>query len=257
MQPKPLPYPLRTILDLVFPPRCQGCGRFGPEVLCGACRQAIRRIVPPFCLRCGVPFDPLAQGGPLCAACRRRRRFPYTWSRSAAVYGGVLREAVHNYKFARRRVLAWPLAELMLEAIAAWQKAGLPDSDPAQWDLLCPVPLHPRRLRARGFNQSLLLCHRLSQALGVPVTEPLRRVRETLPQQQLPGEARPENVREAFAAETAAVAGRRVVLVDDLWTTGSTLVQCARALRGARAVYLFSLSRPLLGATPALSLPAR
>lgn len=247
MPARPLPQPFRAVLDLLFPPRCQGCGRFGPEWLCGDCLAAVRLISPPFCLRCGVPFDPLAKGGPLCARCRPRPRFPYTWSRSAVIYEGPLREAVQALKFSRRRVLADPLADMMAAAVGRWQKAGLPGSDPTQWSALVPVPLHPDRLRARGFNQSELLCRRLGERLGVRVEPLLVRRLAAPPQVELPAEQRVKNVRGAFApAPGAPIVGRCLVVVDDLWTTGSTLTECARALRGAAAVYLLSLARPRL-----------
>jgi len=243
--PQALPYPVRALLDLLFPARCQSCGRFGPELLCADCRSALRPISPPFCLRCGLPFDPLAKGGELCAGCRGRSRWPYRWARSAAYYQGPLREAIINFKFHRRRVLAGPLAELMLAAVERWQAAWLPESEPDHWEVLCPVPLHPWREQARGFNQCELLCRRLGEAWGLPVEKLLVRSRETQPQVDLPGEARRGNVRGAFVpASEGRVQGRSILVVDDLWTTGSTLVECARALRGAEAVYLFSLARP-------------
>jgi len=246
--PRPLPYPLRVVLDLLFPSRCQGCGSFGPDLLCAACREAMHPIFPPFCSRCGLPFDLLARGGGLCARCRLRSRFPYRWSRSAARYEGPLRQAILSFKFERRRVLAGVLAELMIEAVDRWQQAGLPDSDPAGWQVLCPVPLHPDRLRARTFNQCELLCRELGGRLGLPVASLLVRTRATGSQVELAEQERRANVRGAFAlAPGAAVAGRRIVLVDDLWTTGSTLVECARTLREAAAVYLFSLARPARG----------
>jgi ComF family protein len=150
-----------------------------------------------------------------------------------------VREALHAFKFEGRRALAGPLADLLVEQCAG----GLP----GPVDALVPVPLGRARERERGFNQAALLAARLAPALRVPVRAPwLARVRPTAPQSDLRGRERRANVKDAFRAH-AAVAGCRVVVVDDILTTGATVGECARALRarGAGAVGVLAVARAL------------
>jgi ComF family protein len=239
-----------ALLDLVFPPFCPVCerrlgaGRRDP--LCGACWDALERIAPPYCRVCGLPFSglPALESGPapvghLCGRCRRRPP-PFAYARAAVRYGEVAREAVHAFKFGRRRALAAPLAALLTETCADDLPAGVPG-------LLAPVPLHPRRERERGFNQALLLARRIGSAWKVPVcADVLVRTLATRPQTELTAEARRANVGRAFALRRPElVAGRHVVLVDDVFTTGSTVTACARCLRdgGASAVGVLTVAR--------------
>jgi ComF family protein len=167
--------------------------------------------------------------GPRCGACRARRA-PYAYARAAAPFGDVVREALHALKFGGKRAMAVPLGDLLAEAGATLLPAG-----PA--DLLVPVPLHPRRQRERGFNQAALLAERVGRVWGRPVmASALVRTMATPPQTELSGEARRRNVRGAFAVvRPRQVAGRRVLLIDDVMTTGATVEACAAPLRGAGA----------------------
>ena len=228
-------------LDLVFPPLCPVCdemlgaGRRDP--LCGACWEGLERIAPPWCRCCGAPLG--IEG--LCGACRiRRPRFAY--ARAAALYGDLVREAIHAFKFGGRRGLANPLGDLL----AGLGLSALPGAAP---DVLVPVPLHPRRARARGYNQALLLARRIERAWGVPVVaNALLRAVPTLPQADLDAAARRRNVRDAFAvSRPERITGRHVVLVDDVLTTGATAGECARSLyrAGAAAVGVLTVARAL------------
>lgn len=233
---------LTLALDLVYPALCPVCdARLGPgrrDPLCGACWAAIPRIEPPVCAACGDPRPPAAPGGgearcPACAACPP----PFAYARAAAVYAGPVREAIHALKFAGRQTLARPLADLVLEQCAA--------ALPPDVDALVPVPLSPARERERGFNQSALIAERLAVALAVPVRPGwLRRTRPTRPQSDLGADERRDNVRGAFAGARAA-AGRHVVVVDDVLTTGATAAECARTLvgAGARRVGVLAVAR--------------
>ncbi len=241
-----------ALLDLVFPPFCPVCraaledDRRDP--LCGACWAALPRIAPPWCRRCGGPTPALPSAarppdrldaGPLCAACRRRAP-AFAYARAAVRYEDTAREALHAFKFGGHRALAGPLADLVVSALAAGWPAGAPD-------LLVPVPLHPRRKRTRGFNQAHLIARRLGRAWGCPVRpDVLARVTETEPQTALDSAARLANVRGAFRLRRPeAVAGRHVLLVDDILTTGATASACARALEagGPRIVGLVAVAR--------------
>jgi len=153
------------------------------------------------------------------------------------MFEGPLRQAIHHLKYNGRACLAEPLGSLIVER---WEKAALPA------DLIVPVPLHPARLRERGYNQSTLLAHQLAQACGLPVVEDaLRRVKATLPQITLNAEQRKVNVQDAFEAQADLVQGRRVLLIDDVCTTGATLAACSHALKqaGATSVWALTLGR--------------
>jgi ComF family protein len=242
-------------VDLLFPPFCAVCrARLGEgrrDPLCGECWARLPRIAPPWCELCGLPFGafpgfdaPLPGGreamgpGHLCGACRRHP--PRFYLRAAARYGDTMREAIHAFKFAGRRSLAAPLGDLL----AAVGRESLPVADPP---LLVPVPLHRRRERERGFNQARLLAERVARHWSVPVRgDVLVRVTATLSQVDLPPEARRTNVRGAFAVRRPELAaGRHVVLVDDIFTTGATAAECTRCLReaGAGAVGVLALAR--------------
>jgi ComF family protein len=242
---------LTAALDLVFPPFCPVCAaRLGPgrrDPLCGACWGALERIAPPCCRLCGLPFGVFAggadeetsdAGGRLCGDCRRRPP-AWTYARAAARYGEHVRDALHAFKFGGRRALAAPLGALMAELGPALPLAAV--------DVLVPVPLHPRRLRERGFNQSWLLARRLAAAWGVTArSDVLARRIATAAQTELGAAARRLNVRDAFVVRRPElVTGRHVLLVDDILTTGATASECALALRsgGAVTVGLITVAR--------------
>lgn len=279
----------KGFLDLLFPPRCLVCRRFGEQPLCGACSAQVELIKPPLCHRCGIPFDPQARGGPLCASCRQAQHFQYVIGRSVARYEGAAREAVHRLKYDGKRVLCNVLGEMMAAALLDTEsrqetgrhgdhgscptqlddspgeerasdhgtnEAGCPPAIPFdRLSLIVPVPLHPVRARERGFNQAELLCGPLARRAGVPAAiRCLERVNLNPPQVAMPAELRRANVRGAFAVtDASAVADRTVLVFDDVWTTGATLLECARVLRraGAAEVYLLSLCRTV-GPAPAL-----
>jgi ComF family protein len=232
-------------LDLVFPALCPACGaRLAAgrrDPLCGACWMGIERIACLRCPRCGaagpgVDGADAAETAGACAACRDEPPV-FDYARAAAQYRGPLREALHAFKFRGKRALARPLGDLVLERCA-----GLLAADVAA---LIPVPLAADRERLRGFNQATLLAERVGAALRVPVRPRwLRRARATAPQSDLSAVERRENVRGAFGA-SPAVAGLHVVVVDDVFTTGATAGECARALRaeGARRVGVLTVAR--------------
>jgi ComF family protein len=226
----------RVALDLLFPPRCALCGRHG-AALCDDCAHALPRADPPRCSRCWSPrrpgwgcrrCDEFASGGPALEGLRS----PYVFQEGA-------RELVHALKYNYYSALASPMGELMARYL---QDTPLPA------DVLVPVPLHPRRQRARGYNQSLLLAREVSRRLDLPLAaEALVRRRDTPPQARaVEADDRRLNVAGAFDCRPGAVAGRRVLLVDDVTTTGATLDACARALLaqgGASSVWALTFAR--------------
>ena len=234
----------RSALDALFPPRCGGCGRFSRALFCGFCVRRVQVIQGPGCEVCGRLFDPLAKGAPICALCRALEP-PYARARAAWAFDGPVREAIHRYKYQRRFALAPRLARAMIGAPGA--QTMLNQWRP-QW--LVPVPLHPSRGRARGFNQSALLARELSKICGIETLDLLRRVRRTPPQVGLSGQARQRNVRGAFAMDERLWEGKggaRLLLLDDVFTTGSTLAECAATLVEAGAIR----SRRFNGGAPA------
>lgn len=201
----------------------------------------IAALAGPACPRCGRPYaSPTAltySPTHLCEGCRRRRP-SYTRAWSGYRYAPPLQEAIHLFKYRGKVALTQALGDLM-------QAAG----PPPPVDLLIPVPLHPSRLREREFNQALLLADRLGAAWQLPVScHNLRRTKLTASQTELSRAARLKNLRRAFALRRPAeVAGRRVLLIDDVFTTGATVNECAKTLRraGAAEVHVFTLARKL------------
>ena len=194
--------------------------------------ERLPRVEPPFCARCG---DQVVTDG-LCARCRTSP-LQIECIRAVVYFEGVLREALHQLKYRGRTVLAEPLGGLMA---AYWMQ------HPLSADVVVPVPLHAARLRERGYNQAALLARVMARRIGLPLDErTLVRQRATASQVDLDASQRKENVRGAFSCFDRTLAGRRVLLVDDVCTTGATLEACAVALYegGARSVQALTLAR--------------
>ena len=219
---------------ILGPRRCPGCGRAVDNALdraglCPGCAQALAPRPGGFCPRCGKRFGLESYQPETCGDCLAD---PPPWERLAfhGVYEGRLREIILAYKFVQGLGHARLLQDLL---VGAALRAGLDDPGPG---VVAPVPLHPRRLRWRGYNQSLELARPVAKALAAELAPPaLTRIRNTTPQTRLDGRQRLSNLNGAFIADQARVAGRRILLVDDVSTTGSTLLECSRALLAAEA----------------------
>lgn len=200
---------------------------------------------PPLCPRCGRPHLHDWQADHLCGDCLLRPP-AFSMARSWGFYpkesdpSHPLRQVIHRFKYGRQAFLGKPLGRLMARACPPWGRGS-------GTDLIIPVPLHPRRLRWRGFNQSVLLGREVARAWGIPI-DPfvLTRNTETAPQSTLSLKERAPNVRGAFAiAPGRAVVRMHILLVDDIYTSGATLHECTRVLlrAGAREVRALTLAR--------------
>ncbi|MBX3053927.1 MAG: ComF family protein [Caldilineaceae bacterium] len=229
------------LLDLFFPPRCAGCARAG-FVFCPQCAQDVLPVVAPFCEHCGRPqVRPTAY----CAACRGGDKDALALVRVATVYTEPVRSAIRGLKYGAQPELAPLLARYL---IAAAQQPPWPDILP-MLDGVVPVPLHAKRLADRRYNQSGLLGRAFVEHFGLPLADSwLHRSRQTQSQVGLSAVERRQNVADAFQAG-GEVAGKRLLLVDDVFTTGATLTACAQALKLAGAVEVYGL----VLATPAPS----
>jgi ComF family protein len=231
----------RGTLDLILPPRCLACGEqvADPQALCSSCWSKLDFITAPLCAACGLPFEHDAGPDALCAGCLARQP-RYDRARAVFRYGEESRGMILSFKHADRTDAAI--------AFAAWMaRAGRELLQEA--DIIAPVPLHYRRLVWRRYNQAALLALRLGKAAGKPVmVDLLQRARATASQAGLGARERKRNLAGAIvanAAKATSIKGKRVLLIDDVLTTGATVGACARALRkaGAAGVDVLTLSR--------------
>jgi ComF family protein len=254
----------RACREAVFPSRCLECRAFIPAAarngghaldrsldgvsllqpfFCPSCLRGVMPLDSPFCPRCGVMFKGRAGEDHLCGPCQQQPP-AFCMARAAFVYDRALVDVIHCFKYKGKVQLAAPLGRLLRQAyIRFWSDERV--------DAILAVPLHGRRLRARGFNQAELLVRRWKNSPPGPQTPPilsgvLRRVRATVPQAGLGRRGREANIRNAFAvSRPQAIAGGHLLLVDDVITTGATAAECAAQLLegGAARVDVLALAR--------------
>ncbi len=236
---------LSTTLGLFYPEVCALCmdePALAEEGYVGAkCRQLVQYVRPPFCQRCGLPFEGDLTTSFECNNCRDMELF-FTSARAAVVAKTIVLEVIHHYKYSSALWFENFLAGLLLgEAVPVLRGQN--------WNFIVPVPLHPLKKRERGFNQAELLAAQLSRAARIPLnTKLLRRVKSTATQTLLRRDQRADNMRGAFAVfDGVKLNGEKIVLVDDVFTTGATTNDCARALRAAGAgdVCVWTVARGL------------
>ncbi|MDV3455950.1 ComF family protein [Sphingomonas sp. HF-S4] len=236
---------LGRLADLALPPRCPGCGEVTPadHRFCARCWGRLRFLGPPWCAACQLPFDYDRGEDARCAECMADPP-PHDGVRAAVAYGEVAREVALKLKYSGRLACAQTMARAMARLM------------PADAELLVPVPLHRWRIWSRGFNQAALIAAALSRASGVPAdAELLRRVKATPVLRGLGPRGRAKAVAGAFALADGArqkLAGKTVILVDDVHTSGATANACARLLKrgGAGKVILLCWARVLEGEAP-------
>ena len=221
-------------LNLLFPKWCVGCGKEG-DFICSSCRRSIPRIMLPLCPRCGKPQP----SGMLCPGCINWRA-EIDGIRSPFQFDGIMRQAIHQLKYKNLRALVEPLAGLLNDYLI---------TNPIPGEVLVPVPLHRKRLRERGYNQSSLLAKELGKLLNLPVVDDcLIRQQHAPPQARTSTiEERRNNVAGAFTCHNYRLRDKQVLLIDDVSTSGATLNACATALKanGATSVWGLVLAREI------------
>jgi competence protein ComFC len=220
---------LAALADMFYPEHCVGCGRRSSDVLCQACFEALPRVGSPVCGRCGLPtaFETF-----VCEECKNVD-FAFESARAPLKYAGVGKEIVHALKYRGYTLVVEKLAApLMLQVI-----------EDSSFDAVVPVPLHRSRRRKRGFNQAELLARGVARKINATVSDTLEVVRSTRDQVELSAAQRRANVAGAYTSRNTL--GGRVLLVDDVFTTGATMSACAATLAraGAREVHALSLCR--------------
>jgi competence protein ComFC len=238
----------RSAADLAYPVFCPACDQPAPECapdeFCGTCTAKAEPLEAPFCEKCAEPFSGEISGAFECPNCQDRDH-AFDFAACGWISSGPVREAINSFKYERRVELRRPLGRLLLRALEDERIASEPG-----W-VLCPVPLHPRRERERGFNQSAELAEIVARHTKMKLINGLKRVRFTDTQARLSRSQRLKNLKGAFSLTRRAAArglfrDRLVLLVDDVFTTGATAHECAGLLKregGARKVAALTVAR--------------
>ena len=233
----------KLLKDLLFPVRCPICGEIVDwskknNRICEKCRPKLRRITEPFCKRCGKPLKGTQEE--FCYDCKETKHH-YSQGRAVYVYDSMLKQSIGNLKYHNKR----EYAVFYIEEIATYLK-----KDIQRWKPLCivPVPLYKKKRRSRGFNQAELLAKGIGKKMGIPVySNLLKRRTDTLPQKKLGKKERKENLKQVFYLEKSMeteIKGKNILIVDDIYTTGSTVDQCSKVLKraGAGEVYFVCIA---------------
>lgn len=229
-----------NILDLIFPKLCVGCNKFG-TYLCSSCKNEIKQtdLVCPVCEKNSI-------GGLTHPLCSKKYRLDGLWS--LGIYEGSLKRTIQKIKYKFVSDVGESLINLIVEYWAKNSPLFLDEvkKDGGEGWVIVPVPLHPKRERFRGFNQSALLGKILAQKIGLKYGNYLKRIKYTKPQVGLMGFQRKQNIKGAFSLNTSHFPLiTNILLVDDVWTTGSTLKECCYILKagGAKKVWALTIAR--------------
>jgi len=236
---------LKYITDIVFPPRCISCAAIlqsiTEKVFCSACREKIKFLTGSLCPLCGMMFFNSPSASHLCGNCLENKPY-FSYARAVASYETIILNAIHQFKYGRDLSIGVLLASLMADF-------SFPDLEFRDYSLIIPVPLHIKKLRKRGFNQSIILADPLGKKWQIPVNfSLLKRCKFTLTQTGLDKKERERNIKRAFEVrDKEKIAGRNIILIDDVYTTGATINECAKTLikAGAQKVAVLTLARVL------------
>ena len=221
--------------ELFYPSRCPLCGQIPQTAdphgdVCDMCRAKLVYTGENYCMKCGRPI--LSERDEYCRDCQRHSR-SFARCRAVFSYQGAVRTSLYRFKYANKREYAGYYGREMWQYLGDWIQS-------LHADVIVPVPIHKKRYRQRGYNQAALLAKELSRLSGIPAdTKTLVRIRNTMPQKQLTALERTANLKGAFAVRSPELKGKRILLTDDIYTTGSTLDAAAQTLTkaGAQTVY--------------------
>ena len=234
---------LNDISDVMFPPQCLGCDEiFHPhsrQVFCPSCEEKIKFITGDICPVCGTTFFDSPAKSHLCGNCMENKTY-FSFARAAVGYETIILNAIHQFKYGNNISVGALLASFMANF-------SFPDVDFTNYSLIIPVPLHIKRLRQRGFNQSLILARALARKWQIPVNfSLLKRHKFTETQTGMNKTERKQNINGAFeVSDKGKIADKNIILVDDVYTTGATVNECAKELSKAKAkkVVVLTLAR--------------
>lgn len=226
---------IKRILEFLYPTTCIFCGKICKSGICDTCRRKVPYIREPRCKRCGKPIH--LKEEEFCFDCRRRK-FSYEQGRSLWLHKEPVQSAIYAFKYKNRRVYGEVFAKEMAQRFESW-------IDLWEIDLIIPVPLHKKRRRKRGFNQAQILAEELGRRLHIPVDASLViREKDTTPQKELGQGNRKKNLKKAFRLVKPSVKDKRILIIDDIYTTGSTIDSMAEILKkaGVEKIYFLTIS---------------
>ena len=220
------------VIAMVYPHRCPVCDgipEYG-ERICPECEKKLAFITEPVCKCCGKPLE--TEREEYCYDCGRHTH-RYDSGKALLVYQGKIKDSLWRFKYQNRREYAWYYAAQTAARYGSWiRQRGI--------EVIVPIPLHKQRRRQRGYNQAELYARHIGRMLGIPVrAELLRRVRQTVPQKQLNDVQRKNNLKKAFKCAPDIVQFKKILIVDDIYTTGSTIDAAAETLKSAGVQQVF------------------
>lgn len=225
---------VENILKFLYPMKCPFCGMISERGICEKCRKKFKTIQEPYCMKCGKPIQDEQQE--YCYDCRKERH-AYEWGRSMWIHTPPISDAIYAFKYQNKRIYGKIFAkEMALKYGEILKKEGI--------EMIIPIPLHRSRRRVRGYNQAEILAEYLSEYTGIPMRKDiLKRVRKTTPQKKLNNKQRKRNINNVFEASKVESI-QKVVLLDDIYTTGSTIDEAASVLHkiGIQKVYFLTVS---------------
>jgi ComF family protein len=225
-----------SILDIIFPPRCVICGEIteqGEGQIHKECRKKLFYVKDPVCLHCGRPVG--SDRVEYCYDCARKKDFYFRQGKALYLYKGDIKKSMYRFKYSNKREYARFFAAESVVAWGKWMEAIAPD-------VIVPVPMYRKKEKKRGYNQAMVFARELSRATGIPVAKAVIRTRNTSPQKNLNDIERKNNLKNAFQNAKIIVKYNKVLLVDDIYTTGSTADAVSEVLLAAQAAEVYFLS---------------